>query len=360
MSTPEHDSDAAPRAISMRRRFLALPTLISFAFAIAFIAFLFTRFDLDLGETWTDVRGANPGYLVLAFFAYYLSFPVRGWRWRLLLRNAGVFKEASQAPPTVMAHSELILISWFANSVSWLRMGDALRGYLLSNRLSVSFSRIMGTILAERVVDVALVFALLILAGFGLLRSDVNDTVGIVIVAATALTGVGVATLFVMRLFGLRLARRLPDRIQLAYERFQAGTLGSFQRLPALAALTIVIWLLETARLFFVIEAMGFEVGLALILFAALAHSLLTTVPITPGGLGVVELGLTGLLALSPVLGSNEAAAVTLVDRSITYLSILVFGGLAFAVYQARQARRGVGAREGMTEPTVDQGTRRQ
>ena len=326
---------------------MALPTLISFAFAIAFIAFLLTRFDVDLGETWRRVKGSEPGFLVLAFALYYLTFPLRGIRWRWLMRNANVFKAAGAAEPSVLAHSELLLISWFANSISWFRLGDAYRAFLMATRLASSFSRIIGTILAERAVDIVVVFGLIVLGGVGLLRQEeTNDTVGGVIIGATALAGVIVAVLILMRFYGRRVTRLLPSRLEEAYARFQEGALSSFRRVPLLILVTAAIWLLEAARLFFVIEALGLDIGIALILFAALAHSLLTTIPITPGGLGIVELGLAGLLALSANIDRTDATAITLVDRSITYFSVLIIGGLVFALFQARavrQARREIG-----------------
>ena len=342
MANPSsHEPSGGPPDLSLKRRFVALPTLISFALAIALIAILLTRFDIDLGETWRTIKGSDAELLVLAFALYYLTFPFRGLRWRLLMRNAGVFREAGAPQPSLTVHSEMILVSWFANSISWFHMGDAYRAFLMSTRLGASFSRIIGTVLAERMVDVFVVFALLIVAGVGLLQDDeTSDTAGAIVIGAAALAALVLVALLVMRGFGQRIVQRLPARVRDMYARFQEGTLGSFRNLPSLIVITSAIWTLEAARLYFVVEAMGFEIGLALILFAALAHSLLTTVPITPGGLGVVELGLAGLLALSANIGSTDAAAITLVDRSITYFSVLIIGGIAFAVFQARTVRR--------------------
>ena len=61
-------------------------------------------------------------------------------------------------------------------------------------------------------------------------------------------------------------------------------------------------------------------------------------IPVTPGGLGFVEAGLTGLLVL--VLPREDAATITLLDRSITYASVLAVGGLVFAVRQWFEAHR--------------------
>lgn len=334
-TTPPGPSD--PGQFSLRRRSVALPTLISVSLAVVFIAFLLTRFDIDLGESWRQVRASTPGFLALAVVLYYLTFPLRGLRWRILLRNANVYGDRPRVP-SVLEHSSLVVISWFANSVTWFRLGDAYRAFLLSSRWQLSFSRTAGTMLAERGLDIAVVAALLLAAGIGLLQGDTATRAGAVIVAASALAVLALVALLAMRLYGLRIARLLPQRMQAAYQRFQEGTLGSFRRLPLLVLVSALIWFLEAGRLYFVIKALGLEISLAMVLFAALAHSLLTTIPVTPGGLGFVEAGLTGLLVL--VLPREDAATITLLDRSITYASILAVGGLVFAVRQWFEAHR--------------------
>ena len=337
------EPETTPRPKKQGRQFtpgrlLGLPTLIAFGLSAIFIGFLLTRFDIDFSATWGYIKGSHFGYFLLAFFLYYLTFPARGLRWRILLDNVSTFREPGAERPSVPAFSEMILMSWFANSITWFRLGDAYRAYLLAERSKASFPRTVGTVAAERVLDVGVVFVLLLVASIGLLRGEPSATAKAVILAAAVLAALVAAALVAMKLFGMRLARRLPTKVQHVYARFEEGTIGSFRQMPVLLLLSTGIWLLEAARLYFVVKALGFDVGISLVLFAALAHSLLTTIPLTPGGLGFVELGLTGLLALS--LRSPEATAVTLLDRSITYLSVVVIGGAAFALHQVFWLRR--------------------
>ena len=94
---------------------------------------------------------------------------------------------------------------------------------------------------------------------------------------------------------------------------------------------------MEMARLYLVVQALDLSISLALVPVAALGHAILSTVP-TPGGVGVVEPGLTGLLLIS--LERSDAASVVVVDRSITYLSVILVGGLVFLLRQISQARQ--------------------
>ena len=107
-----------------------------------------------------------------------------------------------------------------------------------------------------------------------------------------------------------------------------------WRTMPLLFLLTALVWLAESMRLYFVIEAMGgLHLGLPAIMFVALSSSLLTTVPATPGGLGLVEGGIIGIL-ISPLFAVTKtmAGAVALLDRVINYWSVVVFGLILFLV----------------------------
>jgi uncharacterized protein (TIRG00374 family) len=118
---------------------------------------------------------------------------------------------------------------------------------------------------------------------------------------------------------------RLPVRIQAQYLRFQQGTLGSFKSLPFVVAITVLVWLFEASRLFLVLTALNLPISFPYALFVSLANSLLTVVPFTPGGLGLVEAGVVGLLLLAGV-DKEAAVAAALLDRTITYWSLVALG----------------------------------
>ena len=72
----------------------------------------------------------------------------------------------------------------------------------------------------------------------------------------------------------------------------------------------------------------------ALVVFLPLANSLLTLVP-TPGGVGAVESGVGGLAVRLSSLTATTAAALVLIDRAITYISVIVLGSVLFVVRQS-------------------------
>ncbi len=337
---------AAPaRFHSLRRQVLSLPVLVSFLVAGGFLLFMVTRFDVDLGVTWEQVRGANPWLLAAAFAVHYTTFIFRGARWRMLLENAANASGGSAPVPGLLFCSRAILLGWFVNSIGWLRLGDAFRAYLYREEYGAPFSGAVGTLLAERVLDIALVGLLLLAAAPFLIGGEDGGGAWLLL---TATAGVMVALLLLvvaaMAMAGERLSRWLPGWLASRYQRFQQGTIGSFRRLPQTTLLGLLGWLSEAGRMYLVTMALGFELSPAVVISLTLSNSLLSLVP-TPGGIGAVESGVAGLAVRLSSLAKESATALVLVDRFITYVSTIIVGAAVFAASPVFRRRAAPGAR---------------
>ncbi len=318
------------QGISLSRGFFSWPTFVSFAIAAVILILLLTRFPVDLGATWDTIRQSDPRFFALAVVVHYTTFLFRGLRWRLLLRNAGVGETVSLPSPVTAAR--LVLLGWFASSVTWFRLGDAYRAFAYAEETGAPLARSMGTILAERVMDIALVF-LLLLVGFLLVYADPDMQLPqTMLLVGLALVATALLALLGMQLFRRRVSRLLPRRVLETYHSFHDGTMRSFDTLPWVALTGLLAWLAEVGRLYFVISATGLDVGFGLIMFVSLANALLSAVPLSPGGLGIVEAGLVGLLGLA--VSRDAAVSITLVDRSISYLSVVLTGVISLLYHQ--------------------------
>ena len=326
-------NDAPP----LRKRVLSLPTLLSLAIAAGLIYFLTTRFELDWAKTWDNARSLDPRLYGTAFIVYYLSLSIRGLRWRLLARNAGLGGGPDSRLPSIPRFAQLVLIGWFVNSIGWFRIGDAYRAYALSEDADAEFSASLGIVLGERVLDMTTVLTLTVASVAWYSTTRDSGDAWYVAAASFAMAFALVGVLALMKGYGGWLAKYLPGRFKDRYETFQRGALGSLRQLRAVFVLSLGSWMLEAARLYLVVQALDMSVPLSLVFVAALAQAILSVVPLTPGGVGFVEAGGTTLLSLS--LDGSSAASVALVDRTITYLSVLVVGGLAFLLLQASRAR---------------------
>lgn len=332
--TPEQQ-EVERQGFSLTKSLRNPRTLISFGLAIAIVGFALRGLNIDVGEIWQYVRGANGWLLLAGFVIFYCTFPLRAFRWRMLLENANVpVRDGRSSWASIPALIEYIYLSWFANCVVPAKLGDAYRGYLLKHNGKVSFSATFGTIFAERLLDMIGLFGLLVLSAWVTFGAHMPPGTQVVFGFGALLVVVILAGLAGMRWLGPVIRRFLPRRLHTFYASFEHAALRSFRPsiLPRLILMTGGIWLLEGMRLYFVIAAFsheGLSLPLSAIIFVALASSLLTAVPLTPAGLGVVEVVITGVLTFFKV-GTSLGGAVTLLDRVINFWSIVVLGFLLY------------------------------
>jgi hypothetical protein len=329
------DAVDTSRAPALGKRFFNIRTLISFLLGFAILGFLFTRVQIDVGAILDRVRQANPSLLVLALAAFYATFPVRALRWRRLLDNVerSTGEETIGRRLSVPALAEIIFLGWFANCIVPAKLGDAYRAYLLKLNAAVSFSTTLGTILAERIIDVVILFVLMLAATWLSFGRALPGEVLLLIQIGSVLMVLVIVALVGMRRLRPVIIGVLPPRFHEQYQRFEAGTLGSFSGLPVVVALSIAAWLGEVARLWLVTEALGLGgIAPSVIVFVALASALMTTLPLTPAGLGFAEGTIVGVLllaanaGLAPGVDEHAAASIALLDRAISYWSLIAVG----------------------------------
>lgn len=332
MSVATADPVEAP---SLRSRLLSARTALSLGLTALIIALAVWRAPIDWQQAWTNIRHADPLLYLAGIAAYYLSFLARTLRWQVLLRNAG---ERCPAGPLL----EILLVSFFVNCVVPAKMGDVYRAFLLRTRLGVGALKGFGTIIAERLLDLFVLMSLLLLAGALTFHNRIPRSLlpyaaaGVVL----CLAGTGVV-LLMARGRGSRLLQLLPESLRHRYENFRVGTVHSFGRWPEVLPLSVLVWGLESTRLAFVVHALGLGGLLSPphFLLVALVAALLTTVPFTPGGVGLVEAGMAGVLVAVASVPRTDAVSIALLDRSISYGTLVVVGCVVFVLTHLRMPR---------------------
>jgi hypothetical protein len=94
------------------------------------------------------------------------------------------------------------------------------------------------------------------------------------------------------------------------------------------------------------IRATGAKPNPSLVLLAYAVAGLLALIPITPGGLGIVEAGLSALLILAGVPG-GDAVVATLAYRIISYWLPIVVGPFAYLAFRLRYGPPRTGGGQG-------------
>lgn len=321
---PRQPEDDEPK-MRLGQRFRQPQTLLSFSFAIMIAVFLVLRLDIDPAEVGRQIRSANPGLFALGLLVFYSGFMIRVLRWRRMLGIAGVTSLDGVQLPPIRELLEIILLSWFANCVVPAKLGDAYRGFLLKRRAGAPFTTTMGAIAAERLIDLLVLIGLLLPSGLIVFGRNVPSGAQNVLVYGSVTVIAAAIIVGVAWLFRSWILARLPDRLSGYVGSAQTGLFENLKNPWRSIGQSIAIWSLEGVRFFFVAWSLGTVLPGSTALALALLSSLATVSPLTPAGLGIVEVLLISLLPLVGV-PENTAAAVVVLDRVISYFSLIIVG----------------------------------
>jgi uncharacterized protein (TIRG00374 family) len=103
-------------------------------------------------------------------------------------------------------------------------------------------------------------------------------------------------------------------------------------------------WLLDLTALLVALAAVGARPRASVVLLAYVVAAFLGMIPITPGGLGFVEAGLTATLGLAGI-GASQALLATLLYRLMAYWLPLPIGAVAYTLHALRYGRKASGRR---------------
>jgi uncharacterized membrane protein YbhN (UPF0104 family) len=334
--------EQAVQSESLGKRFFEPKTIISFLFAIVVMVFTIRRLNISPSEVWSYVKEVNLAYFGLAAVAFYGSFIVRAFRWRGMLSRSGINAEKGYDVPGIPGLLKILLLSWFANCVVPAKLGDAFRGFLLKERTKASFGVSMGTILAERLMDLVVLVFILLASGLIVFGTHIPRQAEWAFLLGAGTVTVGVVGVIVLWFARESVERLLPERFTLHFQKISTGIFHSLRNPTPLVGLSIIVWLLDGVRIFLVAKSLGINLAVAEGLLVSLSSALVTIIPFTPGGLGLVDSFMIWILGQVDVL-ENAAAAVTFVDRLISYWSLILIGLPLYLLH----LRSSIGKQEG-------------
>jgi len=310
-------------------------------FALSMVLLYLALRGLQLNLVWLALRRANYAWLVPGIVVYFIGLGIRAWRWHYLLRPIKSISTARLFPITA--------IGYMGNNIYPVRAGELLRVYLLRRMEAIPISASLATILMERAFDglVMLGFVFLNLSELeGMTASSgmVGSIRSVAVIGAVAFLLATLAFLLMAFFPALTLrvvaslSRVLPSgaagKVSGFFERFLQGL--AFMRSPIdilMVLLTsIVIWLLETGKYWFVMHAFQFRVSFFALMLMNGVVNLATTIPSAPGYLGTFDApGIAVLQAYG--VPANTAAGYTLVLHAALWLPVTLLGLYYMARY---------------------------
>lgn len=298
--------------------------------------------NLRLVDVWEAMQGAKFAWLIPGIGVYFLAVWARAWRWHYLLRPLKRISTKTMFP--------IVAIGYMGNNIYPARAGEVLRAFVLRRNEGVPVSASLATIIVERAFDG------IVMLGFVFL--NLPELVGLTgesgfIGNIRTLTLIGAAVFLLAVLLFLLMAifpkktsaildwfvtrlvpLRFRDPVTSIIGRFIEGlaSLRSPTDVVMVLVTSIVIWLFETGKYWFVMHAFPFEVSFFALMLMNGIVNLATTIPSAPGYVGTFDAPGIAVLEAYGVPGAL-AAGYTLVLHAALWLPITLLG----AYYMARE-----------------------
>jgi uncharacterized membrane protein YbhN (UPF0104 family) len=248
---------------------------------------------------------------------YGLATLVRAVRWQRLLEDEG-------GSPPPLDTAALTCVGYAANNILPARAGDAVRSVLMAPRAGTSIRTVVGTLLAERLLDVVVLVVIFVVVGFGLLGKVGADKVEIVLAVAVALALAALA--------GWRVVRRNP-RVLAFLAPVASATLGLRRAHHGLRllGLTLLVWAIETGVWMATAAAVGFGMNPLEGLYIVALASVFSMIPSGPAYAGTQDAA--AIVGLEAVGGTGaQAVAYIVMLRFVIVVPITLIGLILVAV----------------------------
>ena len=291
---------------------------------------------VDISSAISVAAKVHPMTLVLALIAVCLGYTTRVARWWWMLRSFD-----SELPLRACAWPLIVSVS--INNLVPLRAGDIVRGVWFRRELRATPSRVFGSLLVERLLDMTvLVMMLAIFAGSA---GPVHWRSGLAVVCVSAIAWTFVLT--ISSPLGERLRRFIQARSSghirdldrhLVQFLLAVGLVRSPIRLIQLATFSVLVWVCEGGVFAAIAYGLGYVGPLGGPWFACALGTLSTLIPSSPGYVGTFDyFVLTALVGY----GASRAvsAAFALLVHGILWLT-LTGAGLIYFLTQISKSQR--------------------
>ncbi len=291
----------------------------------------------DLGDV---LRKAHYGWLVPAIIVSLLSFLIRARRWTLLIEPLG-YKAG------VVNAYHAVLTGYFANMI-FPRLGEVAKCAALGKKEKIPFDRLVGTMLAERTVDILTVLVILgltLVVGSSVTGSFLSENVitpaeeklssSLGSLTAITLFIVALAILVIVIYFRLRPRLSVKPLFSRAYA-FTDGILDGVKSIARLKRrwefilLTFLLWVCYLMMSYFPLLCLDAtsDLGLRGAMFILVVGSFGMAVPVQ-SGMGAYHWIVSRGLLVAYAIPLEEGLAYATLSHESQFFLIALFGAIS-------------------------------
>ena len=255
--------------------------ILSFCVATLCLYFAFNQVNIE--DIYRALSNANLTYIFAAFITTFVTFILRSLRWKILLDSPKHLE--------LQKYISTTHIGYFLNNILPFRAGDLARAKLLSsNSTNIKFSFLVGSLVAEKIIDlwiVGLFSIFLILFGF-------NNVLGLEF-------SIGILLLYIITSFIIFGNNSLANKMQKQFsitKNFIDGYLLVSKNKIKLGGISILLWCSFVAYMYTLLKSVNIDLSFQQYIGITVITSIVTSLPIAPAAIGTYHLAVIYFLTL--------------------------------------------------------------
>jgi glycosyltransferase 2 family protein len=320
----------------MQKQLLTILKVVFFSL-LGFILVWLSFKDLseqEISSIKNSMKGVNLSWLGISFLIGIISHVIRAYRWNMLVEPMGY-------QPRFMNSFHAVMVGYLVN-FGVPRLGEISRCTLLTRYEKIPFTKTLGTIIAERVLDVFLffvVFFIMLISQYSIISTYFENhllppfykkiellsqhKLLMLLILAFAL-----AVVFLLFHFRKKIGGKFVDKLRNLTASFGNGltSVRKVKKPKTFIFLTVMIWVCYYAGIhlcFYCLpltENLGFSEAITAFVFGSI------TVMITPGGIGAYPYALQKILLLVYFVPEVAGASIGWLSWLTSFTLILGLG----------------------------------
>jgi glycosyltransferase 2 family protein len=294
-------------------------------------AVLYLAFSVyaDLDKLLTAFLNFNWFWLPIILSFSFLNYIFRFFKWHYYVNILNIKLSYKT--------SFLIFLSAFTMSVTPGKMGEVLKSYLLKDENGTPVSKSAPIVIAERLTDFVSIVLLCLLGSIVFNYGQVLIIIiGLFFIFAIILLSIRNISLKIIGFFSkINILKKHSNKILVAYE--SVYTMVRIRPLIIATLISLISWFFECIGFYLVInifsESSGLQINILTATFIYAFSTLIGAIAMLPGGVGITEASLTGLLVFSKIPKDISVASTIMIRLATLWFAVIV-GVIAIFIFQ--------------------------
>lgn len=291
----------------------------------AVVVYLIMGIYADFGSLLTAIEKFNWVFIPLMLILVLIAYFVRFLKWSLFLKSADVHLK--------LKDNLFVFFSGMGMIITPAKVGEIWKGWLIRDINSEKLSKTVPVVITDRVTDV---IGLVILSLLGILyyKEGIYILAGLLLIFAAFVVAIKSEKIsgMVISILEKRAGKYSKD-IKTMHATFLQ--LMHPKNMVGLSFLSAFAWFFECLALYFVILGFGQSLSVLLSTFVFSFASLIGAISMIPGGLGIAEATISGMLQYFG-LTSVDSVGVAIIIRFGTLWFGAILGFLIHFIFKKR------------------------